>query len=144
MAKRDPIYLNDPIAEMNDRHFQIFEKVLVQNIQFGLSPSLTGEHLGHRDRDRHLNRNWNRHRDHHRHRDHDRQRDADALRSVPRWRFVVAAFPHVMQCAASMLQYRFGCLLKVVNIMMDAHQERFNIQPRLCRDKTALHTSLGD
>ena len=131
------------MTEMNDRHFQIFEKVLVQNIQFGLSPSLTGELLGQRNHHRHLNRNWNRHRDHH------RQRDADALRSVPRWRFVVAAFPHVMQCAASMLQYRFGCLLKVdwlgdCEHYDDAHQERFNIQPRLCRDKTALHTSLGD
>ena len=130
------------MTEMNDRHFQIFEKVLVQNIQFGLSPSLTGDHLGHRDHHRHRHHHRDRHRDRHRH--HHRQRDADALRSVPRWRFVVAAFPHVMQCAASMLQYRFGCLLKVVNIMMDAHQERFNIQPRLCRDKTALHTSLGD
>ena len=50
---------------------QIFEKVLVQNIQFGLSPSFT-----------------------------------DALQLIPRWRFILACFPHVMQCAASMLQHR--------------------------------------
>ena len=27
---------------------------------------------------------------------------------------------------------------------MMLRQERFNFQPRLCRDKTPLHTSLGD
>ena len=65
---------------------QIFEKVLVQNIQFGLSPSLT-----------------------------------DALHSVPRWRFVVAAFPHVMQCAASMLQYR----LNILSLFLQAYSNTF-------------------
>ncbi|XP_046393341.1 protein unc-80 homolog [Ischnura elegans] len=48
-----------------------FEKVLVQNIQFGLSPSLT-----------------------------------EAIRSIPRWRLVQAAFPHVMHCAATLLHNR--------------------------------------
>ena len=52
--------------------FQIFEKVLVQNIQFGLSPSFT-----------------------------------DALQTIPRWRFIMACMPHVMQCAAAMLQHRY-------------------------------------
>ncbi|KAK8734023.1 hypothetical protein OTU49_006305 [Cherax quadricarinatus] len=47
------------------------EKVLVQNILFGLSPSLT-----------------------------------DAIKSVPRWRFIQAAVPHVMHCAASLLYNR--------------------------------------
>ena len=51
--------------------FQIFEKVIVQNILFGLSPSFT-----------------------------------NALQSIPRWRFIVATLPHIMHCAASMLQYR--------------------------------------
>jgi hypothetical protein len=51
---------------------QIFEKVLVQNIQFGLSPSFTS-----------------------------------ALQLIPRWRFIVATLPHVMHCAAAMLQHRF-------------------------------------
>ncbi|XP_046670285.1 uncharacterized protein LOC124360589 isoform X5 [Homalodisca vitripennis] len=48
-----------------------FEKVLVQNIQFGLPPTL-----------------------------------AEAVKSVPRWRLVQAAFPHVMHCAASLLHNR--------------------------------------
>ncbi|KAG8225922.1 hypothetical protein J437_LFUL005958, partial [Ladona fulva] len=48
-----------------------FEKVLVQNIQFGLSPSLT-----------------------------------EAIRSIPRWRLIQAAFPHVMHCAATLLHNR--------------------------------------
>ncbi|XP_042889771.1 protein unc-80 homolog isoform X4 [Penaeus japonicus] len=47
------------------------EKVLVQNILFGLSPSLT-----------------------------------DAIKSIPRWRFIQAAVPHVMHCAASLLYNR--------------------------------------
>ncbi|XP_069159541.1 protein unc-80 homolog isoform X1 [Procambarus clarkii] len=47
------------------------EKVLVQNILFGLSPSLT-----------------------------------DAIKSVPRWRFIQAALPHVMHSAASLLYNR--------------------------------------
>lgn len=48
-----------------------FEKVLVQNIHFGLSPSLTS-----------------------------------ALQSIPRWRLVQAALPHVMHCAAALLTNR--------------------------------------
>lgn len=48
-----------------------FEKVLVQNIHFGLSPSLTS-----------------------------------ALQSIPRWRLVQAALPHVMHCAAALLSNR--------------------------------------
>lgn len=51
--------------------WQSLEKVLVQNILFGLSPSLT-----------------------------------DAIKSVPRWRFIQAAVPHVMHCAASLLYNR--------------------------------------
>ncbi|XP_066978451.1 protein unc-80 homolog isoform X1 [Macrobrachium rosenbergii] len=47
------------------------EKVLVQNILFGLSPSLT-----------------------------------DAIKSIPRWRLIQAAMPHVMHCAASLLYHR--------------------------------------
>ncbi|KAK4295650.1 hypothetical protein Pmani_031794 [Petrolisthes manimaculis] len=50
---------------------QSLEKVLVQNILFGLSPSLT-----------------------------------DAIKSVPRWRFIQAAVPHVMHCTASLLYNR--------------------------------------
>ena len=30
----------------------------------------------------------------------------NSLQLIPRWRFVVAAFPHVMHCAAAMLQHR--------------------------------------
>lgn len=52
-------------------HRQSLEKVLVQNILFGLSPSLT-----------------------------------DAIKSIPRWRFIQAAVPHVMHCAASLLYNR--------------------------------------
>ncbi|KAL0270475.1 UNVERIFIED_CONTAM: hypothetical protein PYX00_007876 [Menopon gallinae] len=48
-----------------------FEKVLVQNIQYGLSPSLT-----------------------------------EAVASVPRWRLIQAAFPHVMHCMATLLHNR--------------------------------------
>ena len=48
-----------------------FEKVLVQNIHFGLSPSLTS-----------------------------------AIQSIPRWRLVQAALPHVMHCAAALLTNR--------------------------------------
>ncbi|XP_049834730.1 protein unc-80 homolog isoform X4 [Schistocerca gregaria] len=48
-----------------------FEKVLVQNIQIGLSPSLT-----------------------------------EAIRTIPRWRLIQGAFPHVMHCAASLLHNR--------------------------------------
>lgn len=49
-------------------NLQSFEKVLVQNIKFGLSPSLT-----------------------------------DAIKAIPRWRFVQAALPHVLHCAATLL-----------------------------------------
>ncbi|KAF5273419.1 hypothetical protein FQA39_LY07436 [Lamprigera yunnana] len=45
-----------------------FEKVLVQNIQFGLPSNLT-----------------------------------EAIRSIPRWRLIQAALPHVMHCAATLL-----------------------------------------
>ncbi|XP_052902471.1 protein unc-80 homolog [Anopheles moucheti] len=48
-----------------------FEKVLVQNIQFGLSPSLTS-----------------------------------ALESIPRWRIVQAALPHVIHCAGALMHNR--------------------------------------
>ncbi|XP_037920959.1 protein unc-80 homolog [Hermetia illucens] len=48
-----------------------FEKVLVQNIQFGLSPSLT-----------------------------------EALKSIPRWRLLQAALPHLMHCAGALLHNR--------------------------------------
>ena len=48
----------------------------------------------------------------------DKEAISDALRSVPRWRFVVAAFPHVMQCAASMLQYRLIILLVVLVLLL--------------------------
>ncbi len=54
-----------------DPCFQTFEKVLVQNLHFGLSPSLT-----------------------------------EAISMIPRWRFILACLPHVMQCAAAMLQHR--------------------------------------
>ena len=47
----------------------------------------------------------------------DKEAISDALRSVPRWRFVVAAFPHVMQCAASMLQYRLIILVVVLLLL---------------------------
>ncbi|XP_035712762.1 protein unc-80 homolog isoform X4 [Folsomia candida] len=47
------------------------EKVLVQNIQFGLSPSLS-----------------------------------QALKSIPRWRVIQTAFPHVMHCTAQLLMNR--------------------------------------
>ena len=50
---------------------QTFEKVLVQNLHFGLSPSLT-----------------------------------DAISLIPRWRFILACLPHVMQCAAALIQHR--------------------------------------
>ncbi|KAL1123884.1 hypothetical protein AAG570_001654, partial [Ranatra chinensis] len=50
---------------------QSFEKVLVQNLQFGLSPSLT-----------------------------------EAITSIPRWRLIQAAFPHVLHCTASLLHNR--------------------------------------
>ena len=100
------ISAEDPVNNLNDGRFQIFEKVLVQNIQFGLSPSLTGDHLDHP------------HHPHHHHHHH-----ADALRSVPRWRFVVAAFPHVMQCAASMLQYRWHYYGNYVNDAEDNYEE---------------------
>ncbi|BES88441.1 unc-80 homolog (Hypothetical protein) [Nesidiocoris tenuis] len=48
-----------------------FEKVLVQNLQYGLSPSLT-----------------------------------DAINTIPRWRLVQAAFPHILHCTASLLHNR--------------------------------------
>ncbi|XP_014281796.1 protein unc-80 homolog isoform X3 [Halyomorpha halys] len=48
-----------------------FEKVLVQNLQFGLSPSLT-----------------------------------EAINSIPRWRLIQAAFPHILHCTASLLHNR--------------------------------------
>ncbi|XP_073988249.1 unc80, NALCN channel complex subunit isoform X3 [Rhodnius prolixus] len=48
-----------------------FEKVLVQNLQFGLSISLT-----------------------------------DAIKSIPRWRLVQAAFPHILHCTSSLLHNR--------------------------------------
>ena len=30
----------------------------------------------------------------------------DAISLIPRWRFILACLPHVMQCAAAMLQHR--------------------------------------
>ena len=104
------ISAEDPVNNLNDGRFQIFEKVLVQNIQFGLSPSLTGDHLDH---PHHPPHHPPPHHHHH----------ADALRSVPRWRFVVAAFPHVMQCAASMLQYRWHYYGNYVNDAEDNYEE---------------------
>uniref|UniRef100_A0A183DLN4 UNC80 domain-containing protein n=1 Tax=Gongylonema pulchrum TaxID=637853 RepID=A0A183DLN4_9BILA len=53
--------------------FQTFERVVVQNILHGLSPSLS-----------------------------------DAIGSVSRWRFVRAAFPHIVQCCASLLSEAAG------------------------------------
>ena len=58
-------------VELTVYDFQSLEKVLVQNVLFGLSPPLT-----------------------------------EAIRSVPRWRFVQAAFPHVMHCASTLLYNR--------------------------------------
>ncbi|XP_024080721.1 protein unc-80 homolog [Cimex lectularius] len=48
-----------------------FEKVLVQNLQFGLSRSVT-----------------------------------EAISSIPRWRLVQAAFPHILHCTAALLHNR--------------------------------------
>lgn len=50
---------------------QSFEKSLVQNMFYGLSPSLEA-----------------------------------ALKSIPRWRLVQAALPHVMHCAGALLHNR--------------------------------------
>ncbi|XP_031332358.1 protein unc-80 homolog isoform X3 [Photinus pyralis] len=57
-----------------------FEKVLVQNIQFGLKPDLT-----------------------------------EAIRSIPRWRLIQAALPHVMHCIATLLHNKMkdGTLLNL-------------------------------
>nr|XP_027221615.1 protein unc-80 homolog [Penaeus vannamei] len=61
---RKSMRLYDCVEEIKEASKSL-EKVLVQNILFGLSPSLT-----------------------------------DAIKSIPRWRFIQAAVPHVMHCAA--------------------------------------------
>ena len=93
---------------------QIFEKVLVQNILFGLSPSFT-----------------------------------NSLQLIPRWRFVVAAFPHVMHCAAAMLQHRSAAFpsrprtLPLTLRLFFLLQEGVELQPWDGRDQASLHPPLG-
>ncbi len=65
--------LKESKTHLFTRRLQSLEKVLVQNIQFGLSPSLT-----------------------------------EAIRSIPRWKFVQCALPHVMLCAAQLISERFA------------------------------------
>lgn len=71
--------------------FKTFERVVVQNILHGLSPSLS-----------------------------------DAIESIPRWRFVRTAFPHIVQCTGALLSARAnedetlsmsGSLIKILYIL---------------------------
>ncbi|KAG7154378.1 unc-80-like 2, partial [Homarus americanus] len=64
-------FIRPKLGKLHEATCMSLEKVLVQNILFGLSPSLT-----------------------------------DAIKSIPRWRFIQAAVPHVMHCAASLLYNR--------------------------------------
>ncbi|VDN04674.1 unnamed protein product [Thelazia callipaeda] len=61
-------FLGAKIGKLHEASCVTFERVVVQNILHGLSPSLS-----------------------------------DAISSVSRWRFVRAAFPHIVQCCASLL-----------------------------------------
>ncbi|VDM44326.1 unnamed protein product [Toxocara canis] len=61
-------FLGAKIGKLHEASCVTFERVVVQNILHGLSPSLS-----------------------------------DAIGSVSRWRFVRAAFPHIVQCCASLI-----------------------------------------
>ncbi|KAK0415433.1 hypothetical protein QR680_011941 [Steinernema hermaphroditum] len=61
-------FLGAKIGKLHEASCVTFERVVVQNILHGLSPSLS-----------------------------------DAIQSVSRWRFVKAAFPHIVQCCASLI-----------------------------------------
>uniref|UniRef100_A0A0N5AB72 UNC80 domain-containing protein n=1 Tax=Syphacia muris TaxID=451379 RepID=A0A0N5AB72_9BILA len=67
-AERNNPFLGSKIGKLHEASCVTFERVVVQNILHGLSPSLSG-----------------------------------AIASVSRWRFVRAAFPHIVQCCASLL-----------------------------------------
>uniref|UniRef100_A0A1I7ST06 UNC80 domain-containing protein n=1 Tax=Bursaphelenchus xylophilus TaxID=6326 RepID=A0A1I7ST06_BURXY len=84
-------FLGAKIGKLHESSCVTFERVVVQNILHGLSPSLS-----------------------------------DAIGSVSRWRFVRAAFPHIVQCCGALLTVRAnedeslpmsGSLVKIMYIL---------------------------
>ncbi|CAD5215802.1 unnamed protein product [Bursaphelenchus okinawaensis] len=84
-------FLGAKIGKLHESSCVTFERVVVQNILHGLSPSLS-----------------------------------DAIASVSRWRFVRAAFPHIVQCCGALLAVRAnedeslpmsGSLVKIMYIL---------------------------
>ncbi|KAI6188392.1 Protein unc-80 [Aphelenchoides besseyi] len=66
-------FLGAKIGKLHEASCVTFERVVVQNILHGISPSLS-----------------------------------DAIASVSRWRFVRAAFPHIVQCCGALLSARLN------------------------------------
>uniref|UniRef100_A0A915KJ48 Cation channel complex component UNC80 N-terminal domain-containing protein n=1 Tax=Romanomermis culicivorax TaxID=13658 RepID=A0A915KJ48_ROMCU len=75
------------------RQSETFERVIVQNILHGLSPSLS-----------------------------------DAIQSIQRWRLIRSAFPHVVQCLASLLKER------ETESLQQQQQQRQHSQHQLQKD----------
>uniref|UniRef100_A0A7E4W3C8 UNC80 domain-containing protein n=1 Tax=Panagrellus redivivus TaxID=6233 RepID=A0A7E4W3C8_PANRE len=70
-------FLGAQSPKLHEASSVTFERVVVQNILHGLSPSLS-----------------------------------DAIASVSRWRFVRAAFPHIVQCCSALLNDRADAMIK--------------------------------